>query len=63
VAAVAEVDLAPVLGLLERRRAEGWHQCAQVYVSQHGEVLLDEAIGDARPGQPLRIDDVMLWYS
>jgi CubicO group peptidase (beta-lactamase class C family) len=63
VAAVAEVDLAPVLGLLERRRAEGWHHCAQVYVSHHGEVLLDEAIGDARPGQPLRIDDVMLWYS
>jgi CubicO group peptidase (beta-lactamase class C family) len=61
--AVAEADLAPVLDLLERRRAEGWHQCAQVYVSRHGEVLLDEAVGESRPGRPLRPDDVMLWYS
>jgi len=60
---MAEVDLSAVLELLERRRAEGWHECAQVYVSRHGEVLLDEAIGDRGPGRPLRVDDLMLWYS
>jgi CubicO group peptidase (beta-lactamase class C family) len=60
---MAEVDLSLVLELLERRRADGWHQCAQVYVSRHGEVLLDEAVGDRGPGRPLRVDDIMLWYS
>jgi CubicO group peptidase (beta-lactamase class C family) len=57
------VDLEPVVGSLEQGRAAGWHLGAQVYVSRHGEVLLDEAIGEAVPGRPLRTDDVMLWYS
>jgi CubicO group peptidase (beta-lactamase class C family) len=59
----ATPDLTVVPNLLEQRRAEGWHDCAQVYVSRHGEVLLDEAIGESRPGRPLRTDDLMLWYS
>jgi CubicO group peptidase (beta-lactamase class C family) len=57
------VDLAPVLELLEQRRVEGWHTGAQVYVSRRGEVLLDAAVGESRPGRRLRRDDVMLWYS
>jgi CubicO group peptidase (beta-lactamase class C family) len=61
--ATVATDLGPVLALLEQRRVEGWHQCAQVYVSVHGEVLLDAAIGESRPGRPLRTDDLMLWYS
>ena len=60
---MAEVDLSSLVGLLERRREEGWHGCAQVYVSRHGEVLLDAAVGETRPGRELRTDDVMLWYS
>jgi CubicO group peptidase (beta-lactamase class C family) len=60
---MAEVDLSMLLELLERRRAEGWHRCAQVYVSRHGVVLLDETVGDRGPGRPLRVDDIMLWYS
>ena len=60
---MAEVELSVLLELLERRRAEGWHECAQVYVSRHGEVLLDDAIGESRPGRPLRVDDLMLRYS
>lgn len=56
-------DLAPVLASLERGREAGWHLGAQVYVSRHGEVLLDTAIGDAAPGRALRVDDLMLWYS
>ena len=60
---MAAVDLSPVLGLLEQRREEGWHTCAQVYVSLGGEVLLDAAVGETRPGRAARTDDVMLWYS
>ena len=56
-------DLSRVLELLVEQRAKGWHDCAQVYVSRHGETLLDEAVGEVRPGRALRTDDVMLWYS
>jgi CubicO group peptidase (beta-lactamase class C family) len=56
-------DLSPVVDLLADQAEKGWHTCAQVYVSQHGETLLDAAVGASRPGRPLRTDDVMLWYS
>jgi CubicO group peptidase (beta-lactamase class C family) len=49
--------------LLERRRAEGWHTCAQLYVSRYGEPLVDVAIGESHPGRALQTDDLMLWYS
>jgi CubicO group peptidase (beta-lactamase class C family) len=48
---------------LERQRSEDLHDCAQCYVSLEGEVLLDAAIGESRPGRALLPDDVMLWYS
>ena len=57
------VDLSSVIEILERLRAEDRHDCAQCYVSQGGEVLLDVAIGEAAPGRALRTDDLMLWYS
>lgn len=56
-------DLGPVLDLLERQRGDDLHDGAQIYVSRHGEPLLDAAIGESAPGRPLRTDDVMLWYS
>ena len=56
-------DLSGVVALLERQRADDWHDCAQVFVSRHGETLLDAAVGESRPGRALRTDDVMLWYS
>jgi len=56
-------DLSRVLELLEKRIQDGWHTCAQVYVSLEGEVLLDGAVGESHPGRELRSDDVMLWYS
>ena len=59
----ARPDLAPVLELLERRRADGWHDGAQCYVSRYGEALLDTAIGESRPGRALESDDLMLLYS
>ncbi len=56
-------DLTPVLDLLEAQRAEDLHAGAQVYVSRHGEVLLDTAVGESSDGRTLRTDDLMLWYS
>ena len=41
----------------------GLHLGAQLYVSRHGEVIADGAAGEARPGQPLRRDQLMLWLS
>ncbi len=52
-----------MLELLERQRSSDLHDCAQCYVSLGAEVLLDAAVGESRPGRPLRTDDVMLWYS
>ena len=54
---------AEVVETLERQRAEGLHDGAQVYVSRYGEPLLDIAIGESAPGRALERDDVMLWYS
>lgn len=56
-------DLSEVVTLLEQGARRGWHDGAQVYVSRHGEVLLDTAVGESAPGRALRTDDVMAWYS
>lgn len=58
-----EIDLSPVVALLERQREDDWHDCAQCYVSVAGETILDVAVGDSRPGRALRPDDLVLWYS
>lgn len=60
---VTTPDLTPVLDLLEAQRGDDWHYGAQIYVSRHGEVLLDTAIGESADGRDLRTDDLMLWYS
>ncbi len=57
------IDLDGVIKLLERQRADDWHEGAQCYVSWHGQVLLDTSIGESRPGRALEPDDLMLWYS
>lgn len=36
---------------------------AQWYVSRNGETVLDEAVGESRPGTAMRPDTVMLWLS
>ncbi|MDQ6852862.1 MAG: beta-lactamase family protein [Actinomycetota bacterium] len=56
-------DLARVVELLERQRADEWQDGAQCYVSRNGEVLLDVTVGESRPGRALEPDDVMLLYS
>ena len=39
------------------------HLGAQLYVSRAGEVLIDEAFGEAREGVPMRSDSITLWFS
>ena len=56
-------DLSPIVEMVERQRADGFHPGAQLYVSRHGTPLLDVAVGESRPGRSLQPDDVMLWYS
>jgi CubicO group peptidase (beta-lactamase class C family) len=56
-------DLTPLLDLVERQQEAGMHDGAQLYVSRHGETLLDAAVGESRPGRALEPDDLMLWYS
>jgi CubicO group peptidase (beta-lactamase class C family) len=56
-------ELAAVTDLLQRRRADGWHDGAQCYVSRNGDILLDATVGESRPGRRLEADDLMLLYS
>ncbi|MDK1022350.1 MAG: serine hydrolase domain-containing protein [Candidatus Hydrogenedentes bacterium] len=49
--------------LLEKQRDAGLHDGAQLFVARNGNVVLDVAIGEARPGVPLTTGSVMLWYS
>ncbi len=56
-------DVSSLVDLLTRQRDEDLHDCAQVYVSLEGEVLLDAVVGESHPGRALRDDDLMLWYS
>src|SRR5688500_3705347 len=59
----ARPDPGEVIEILERQRADDWHDGAQCYVSWRGETLLDVGIGESRPGRALEPDDLMLWYS
>jgi CubicO group peptidase (beta-lactamase class C family) len=52
-----------VLALVDRQRSQGLHPGAQLYVSLGGEVVCDAAVGEARPGVPLRPDHITMWYS
>lgn len=56
-------DIDDVVELIERQRIEGLHPGAQLYVSLGGEVVVDTAVGEARPGVALTPEHVMMWYS
>lgn len=44
-------------------REAGQQRAMQLYVSRNGETLVDVAVGENRPGRPLRADDLMCWLS
>lgn len=49
--------------LLEEGVKEGLHLGAQLYVSLRGDTVADLAIGQARPGVPMRTDTSQFWFS
>jgi len=49
--------------LLEQGIEQGLHIGAQLYASVSGSPVVDGAVGEARAGQPLRSDSLMLWMS
>lgn len=51
------------LAALEAGRRQGLHLGSQLYVSLDFEPLADLALGEARPGEPLTPDHLMLWLS
>lgn len=57
------------LALIESGIARGLHPGAQLYVSRHGETLIDAALGEARPAAganpavAMRPDSLTLWMS
>ncbi|HSI10417.1 MAG TPA: serine hydrolase domain-containing protein [Chthoniobacter sp.] len=57
------VDFSRTLALAEQGLRDRLHIGAQLYVSRHGQVLLDQAIGEARAGVPMTPDMLMIWMS
>lgn len=49
--------------VLEQGREDGLHHGAQLFVQYRGEIVCDAAIGEARPGEALTAEHVMLWLS
>jgi len=68
VAAGIQIDgdlarLPRVRAAIEAGIAEGLHLGAQLYVALRGEAVADAAVGEDRPGAPLRRDTLALWQS
>ena len=60
---ITMTDFPRTITAFESGVREGLHPGAQLYVSHRGEVLLDEAFGEARAGAPMQRDSIMLWFS
>lgn len=51
------------VALLEQGRADGLHLGAQLEVRRAGHEAISVAIGEARPGVPMRPDSLLPWFS
>jgi CubicO group peptidase (beta-lactamase class C family) len=54
---------ARTLAQVQRGMDLGWHTGAQVYASVEGQVLIDLAVGEARPGVPMMTSTIVEWAS
>ena len=61
--AQTQLALPRTRNVITRGATDGLHLGAQLYVSLNGEVVADAALGETRPGEPLRNDDLMPWLS
>src|SRR4029434_3199740 len=59
----SQSDLPRTRAVIEAGIAEKLHLGCQLYASANGQTVADLAIGEARPGEPLRHDHLMLWLS
>ncbi len=57
------MTLSKTLALLEAGIDAGLHAGGQLFVSRGGSVKADLAFGEARPGEPMHRDHLMLWLS
>lgn len=57
------MSLERALSALEKGRADGYHPGAQLEVRHRGEPVASIAIGDARPGVPMKTDTLVPWFS
>ncbi len=48
---------------LDAATAAGHHLGAQLFVALRGETIVDQAVGDVRPGEPLTPRHLLLWLS
>ena len=51
------------LAVLHDGVRDGLHPGAQLYVSQHGKILADLAVGESQAGVPMQTDTLTLWLS
>src|SRR5882757_4926662 len=49
--------------VIERGLADSLHLGAQLFISRHGQPIVDTAVGLARPGVPMTPDSMMIWMS
>jgi CubicO group peptidase (beta-lactamase class C family) len=56
-------ELAHTRALIEQGITDGLHPGAQLYVSLHGKVVADLALGESRPDVPMTPETVNLWMS
>jgi CubicO group peptidase (beta-lactamase class C family) len=56
-------SLPTTTAVLKRGIENGQHLGAQIYVSHHGKVVADFAVGEVKPGVPLTTDALMFWMS
>jgi CubicO group peptidase (beta-lactamase class C family) len=59
----AESNLPRALAAIGRGFEQRLHVAAQLYVTLRGQVMADVALGEARPGVPMRTDTLMPWLS
>lgn len=56
-------DFSRTRAVIEGGIRDGVHPGAQLCVSRHGEVLIDEAFGSAREGVLMQRNSIVLWFS
>src|SRR5262249_12653519 len=55
--------LSRTIAILEQGISDCIHLGAQLYVSRHGQVIANVALGESRPGVAMTTDTINLWFS